>query len=181
MLKNAITEIAAKPETFTGYCFRCVSPRYSHQDDIFSGKGSRHTSGRYHRMFAFSIVYTACSPELALWESTNTARSGGIQVAKLLPMVLVGAEVNMSVVLNLTDATVRRTLKVTKRSIVDCSWSTATNETLTQLIGRIAFECGFEAILAPSAGPGINLNIIRDNIRPTSRLIILNPDKLPRP
>jgi RES domain-containing protein len=179
-LTRALTRLSGRAEAFSGYCFRCVKPYYSSSLDAFSGAGSQKVSGRFHVKGKFIIVYTSTNLQTAGWEYLNTAVSIGLDTAYLLPYTAVSAEANFSRVLNLTDSRVRKALKVTLAELRTSVWNGTSQETLTQLIGRLAYEAGFEAILAPSAGRGQNLNILRQNLQATSYVKIVNEDQLPR-
>ena len=169
----------ATAEDFSGHCFRCVKPVYSRSLDAFSGEGARNNSGRFHVKGKVLIVYTSTDLKTAEWEYTNTVRSRGFDIAYLLPYTAISATVKLSKVLNLNNSEVRKMLKVTLKELCGAPWDNSTTETLTQVIGRLAYEAGFEAILAPSAGGGQNLNIFRQNLLPGSLLQIINADELP--
>ena len=115
----------------------------------------------------------------AEWECLNMARSVGIDTAYLLPYTAISAAVKLSRVLNLNDPAVRKALKVTLTDLRASKWDGSSEGTLTQLIGSLAYEAGFEAIAAPSLGGGQNLNIFRQNLLAGSSLKIVNEDELP--
>lgn len=180
-LAYAMTGLAGRAESFSGHCFRCVKPQYSGSQDAFPGAGSLKVSGRFHLKGKFVIVYTSTDLQTAEWEYLNTAASVGIDTAYLLPYTAISADVNLSRVLNLTLPLVRRALSVTLADLRASVWSGIPQETLTQAIGRLAYEAGFEAVLAPSAGKGNNLNIFRQNLQAASYVRIVNEDQLSRP
>lgn len=178
-LAHSISKIFGQAKAFSGYCFRYVTPKYSSSLDAFSGAGSLKASGRFHVKGKFVIVYTSTELKTAEWEYFHTARSAGIDTAFLLPCTVISAAVNLSKVLDLTDAQVRRALKVTLKELRGSTWDRSPRETLTQAIGRFACEAGFEAVLVPSVGRGRNLNIFRQNLLAVSSLEIINADELP--
>jgi hypothetical protein len=55
------------------------------------------------------------------------------------------------------------------------------NEAVTQAIGRLAFDLGWEALLVPSAARknGVNLILFPDNLSVTSIVQIINAGDLP--
>lgn len=158
-----------------------MQPKYGNSLDAFSGEGSREASGRFHGKGQFVIVYTSTDLKTAEWEYSNTARSSGFNITSLLPYIIIGANVTLSKVLDLSDASVRKRLGVTLAEIRGVEWDTSFDETVTQVIGRLAYETKFEAILAPSRGGGLNLNILRQNLLPDSSIEIINEDKLLAP
>lgn len=176
-----MARLAASPEAYSGYCYRCVKPQYSSRLNAFSGEGSRKASGRFHVKGQFILLYTGTTLEAAQWEYFNTARSIGIDTAHLLPVTAIGAEIVLSKVLNLSRADVRSTLKITLKQLQETNWSLSPDEALTQLVGRLAFEAGFEAMRVPSLGGGQNLNVFRQNLLPGSSLQIVNEAELPAP
>lgn len=180
-LTRAIARLAARPASYDGYCYRVNKPRYGNRRDAFSGEGSRYASGRFNAQRAFLIVYTSCSFEGASWEFTHTARSSGVDLASLLPISTLSGRAQFSQVLDLTNRAARRALGVTLADLRSQDWVNSQDEALTQTIGRLAFDAGFEAILAPSAAGSPNLNILPANILPGSVLEIINENELPPP
>ena len=180
-LTRAMTRLYGRAEAFSGYCFRCVKPYYSSALDAFSGAGSQKVSGRFHVKGKFVIIYTGTDLKTAQWEYLNTAASVGFDTAHLLPYTAISAEVHLSRVLDLTNPSVRRALSVTLTDLRASVWSGSLQETLTQLVGRLAYQTGFEAILAPSAGGGKNLNILRQNLQAASFVKIVNENQLAPP
>jgi hypothetical protein len=73
-------------------------------------------------------------------------------------------------------------LRVSLRRLIDERWQEKQErgrEALTQAIGRIARDSGFEGLLVPSAqGSGQNLVIFADRLLHGSRLTIINVGKL---
>ena len=88
-------------------------------------------------------------------------------------------------VLDLTDGRIRSALRISERRILDEAWreeQTAGREALTQALGRIGHELGWEAFLVPSAARrgGMNLIIFPTNLSRRSSLDIINVGELPR-
>lgn len=180
-LTRSIARSFTLPAAFSGCCIRCMQPKYGNRLDAFSGEGSREASGRFHGKGELVIVYTSTDLKTAEWEYSNTARSSGLNITSLLPYIIIGADVTLSKVLDLSDALVRERLGVTLAEVRSVRWDASSDQTLTQIIGRLAYEAKFEAILAPSRGGGLNLNIFRQNLLPDSSIEIINEDKLPAP
>ena len=180
-LDSALQSLALPANPYVGKVFRIMTPLHANKVDALSGQGSRRASGRFHVKGAFLIAYTGCTLPQAEWEYSNTSRNSGITREDSLPLTTLSAEVNFNKVLDLTDRAVRRRLKVTKQDLSQSIWGTSPDETLTQAIGRLAHQHGFEAIIAPSSGPGNNLNILPQNLLPASFVHIINEDRLPPP
>ena len=177
-LARALSRMAESAETYSGHCFRFVKPRYSNRLDAFSGEGSRKASGRFHVKGSFVIVYTSTDLKTAEWEYLHTARTAGINTAFLLPCVVISANVRLSKVLNLASARIRKSLKTTLTELRTSDWDGSLSETFTQMLGRLANEAGFEAILVPSSGGGRNLNLLRQNFQADSVIEIINESEL---
>ena len=180
-LDAALLRFASGGSPYSGTVFRILTPRYANSRDALSGEGSRHDSGRFHVKGAFLITYAGCTLKQAEWEHSHTSRNAGIAREDSLPLTTLSADVRFSRVLDLTDRTVRRQLKVTKAQLSGGAWAGPSGETLTQAIGRLARQHGFEAILTPSLGPGDNLNLLPENLLPGSSVKIVNEDRLPPP
>ncbi|MBI3077716.1 MAG: RES family NAD+ phosphorylase [Deltaproteobacteria bacterium] len=132
-------------------------PQYL-RDRASSTEGSKLYGGRYNTKGAFGALYCGerpgvCSAELRKATAGRT----------LAPFVLASLRVKLQRVLDLTDRTVLRRLGVRSKDLVSPDW------TLTQDLGRLAREAGFEALLVPSAAaPGRNLVIFPDHLDPAS-------------
>jgi RES domain-containing protein len=171
---------------FSGVCFRNVSQEFANVQDILSAQGSLHAGGRFNFMNVFAVLYLSCDLHTCVEETTKSARLPEMEVANVLPRTLIGIEVMLSRVLNLTDATIRRRLRITKKSLIADDWEKLQNvdkqEAFTQQIGRLAREIGFEAILVPLAVTrGKNLDVFPDRLLPSSSLKIINRHLLPLP
>jgi hypothetical protein len=78
-------------------------------------------------------------------------------------MVIAAVEARLSLVLDLTQPMVLRTLREPLARLRREDWQRAQDqgrEALTQAIGRAAFEEGLEALLAPSAAVEDAVNIV---------------------
>jgi RES domain-containing protein len=171
---------------FSGICFRNVSVKFANIRDILSAQGSLRAGRRFNFKGAFAVLYLACDLHICLEESTKSLERDGFEVAKILPRIAIGIEVRLSLVLDLTNGTVRRKLGITKKKLIAPNWMKTQNvdkqEAFTQQIGRLAREAGFEAILVPSAVTrGKNLDIFPDRLLPGSSLKIINRHLLPLP
>ena len=68
-----------------------------------------------------------------------------------------------------------------ERALTRCFSRTVRWSAVTQAIGRLAFDLGWEALLVPSAArkTGINLILFPDNLARTSIVQIINAGDLP--
>jgi RES domain-containing protein len=178
-LRAALERLATSSSPFSGYCFRCLLPRFASRSHAFSGDGAFRASGRFHRRGLFRIVYTSLEPETALWETLRLARGERFEQAALLPRLMLSAHVELHTTLDLTDAKIRRRLGTTLRELRDSEWMASEEESFTQTLGRLSYEIGYEAIQVPSSSGGRNLNLFPDNLQPESQIVLVNEGWLP--
>jgi RES domain-containing protein len=165
-----------------GAVFRCSGIEYANSADVATGEGGRKAGGRFNPPESFPALYNAVEPETAVVEALADRRRRGLPDAEALPLVLVALQVNITRVLNLTDGRLRRTLGVSWRRLM-AAWrpdQERGREALTQAVGRLARETGFQAILYKSArrSGGLNLAIFPDRL-PPGELVVVNQHKLP--
>lgn len=122
-----------------------------------------------------------CSAPTAEWEFFHTARSRGLPKEDLYPITTLVITTNLEGVLKLTNPPILRAIGVSRQELQAAAWQNSSQETLTQAIGRLAYETGFIAILAPSAGRGRNLNVMPDRMTARDVFEIKNVDQLPPP
>jgi RES domain-containing protein len=181
-LRRAIPTAVA----FRGTLFRACDPTYANTRDLLTGDGSRKVGGRWNRPGTFATVYLARSVEGSIAESLGLPGFFGFDPAKRLPLTLVAVEARLKFVLDFTDASVRRSAAVTMTGMNTCDWrseNAAGNESITQALGRAAFELGVHGIIVPSAVKRTfkNLNVFPANLGMADSLTILAADKLPPP
>lgn len=167
---------------FKGTCFRNVTQQFATRRDILSTRGSFLAGRRYNYKRVFGALYLSCDIHTCIEETTKSFQVTDSEVALQLPRTIVGVDANLSRVLDLTDANVRRRLGVLKRDLLG-DWEYEQNvlgiEAFTQRIGRLAREAGFEALLVPSAvSRGRNLVVFVDRLLSSSSLKVVNVQNL---
>lgn len=170
--------------SLSGVCYRNVSQPWATQRDILSAAGSFTAGGWYNFVGTFEVLYLACDFYTSWAETLNPTRQMRIEPAYFLPRTIVGVEVSLSAVLDLTSQRVRRRLGLTKAVLTETDWlkiqKEERREAITQTIGRLSRNTGFEALLAPSAVcAGANLCIFPDRLHPTSSLVVIRGEELP--
>ena len=168
---------------FAGTCYRSVRPKFASAAKFLSPDGSVFTGGRYNHRGTLALLYLSCDTHTCVEEVTKSFSRSGLVAAQSLPRMIIAVDVHLSRVLDLTSALTRRTIGVTKALLTETDWEheqeVLKREAATQVIGRVARDLGFEAILAPSAVfTGTNLNIFTDRLDASSRLELINPDQL---
>ena len=170
--------------TTTIYRVVTVTVTYANETDLLSGKGSSLFGQRWNPRGIAAVYGSISSPELALSEALAKSRSGiGIESA-FTPRVVVGIEVSVGRAIDLTASATLRKLGVTRAELLAEDWfeiQRLGGESMTQALGRHAFECGIEALIVPSArsARGKNLVVFPANLAPTSTLIVQHSDQLP--
>lgn len=184
-LTRGITRALALAGPWSGEVFRATSVEYANRDDLLTGQGAKRAGGRWNPPGGFAAVYTSLTPETALAEYLAHHRYFGFADSDAMPYVMVGIDMKLRKVLDLTEGAVRKALSVSLARMTDPGWRKATrHEALTQALGRLCFEAGLEAVVVPSAAAAgtANLVVLPGNVNPPgSYLRIVNRDKLPPP
>ena len=131
----------ASRSLYQGDGFRQQAPRY----DPMSGEGARMQGGRFNPPASFAVLYLCSTRACAVAEFLSTANRHPIGPAAFLPRVLYRYEIALSSTLDLTDPAILAHLGMTAQQLVDDDWS------VTQDIGRLAHEFGYQAVANPSA------------------------------
>ncbi len=166
--------------------YRSASPRYANKDDLLKGFGSRSVGARWNPPRGFPTVYASLDPHTALDEVLAHFRHYGLPIESAMPRVTVSVRVRLARLLDLTDGPTRSVLRVSERRLLDEPWreeQAAGREALTQALGRLARELGWEGLLVPSAArrDGVILILFPDNLARGSEIEIVNVDDLPKP
>src|SRR4051794_26356309 len=184
-LLKAIERCASHAVRWTGTVYRSASPRYANRDDLLTGVGSKTAGARWNPPRSFPTVYSSLDPHTALDEVLAHFRYYGIPIASAMPRVTVSIQVRLGRVLDLTGGPTRSTLRVSERRMLREPWRAAQQagrEALTQALGRLAHDLGWEALLVRSAARrgGVNLIVFPENLSRRSSLEIINVGELPR-
>ena len=167
---------------FVQICYRTVNDQYAARTQLLSAYGSFIAGGRYNSKGGFEALYLSCALSTCIAEIERAASQLNKPAAELLPRKMIGLELSLSNILDLTDLQVQSRLGITSADLME-EWlpvQKSGGDALTQQIGRHARDAGLEAILYPSAAQpdGKNLAVFPDNLRPESRIEIINADRL---
>jgi filamentous hemagglutinin len=181
-VRNALGRCAPRAVRWSGVVYRSATPRHANKDDILTGMGSRSAGARWNPPRGFPTVYASLDPHTALDEVLAHFRHYGFPIESAMPRVTVS--VRLGRVLDLTDGPTRSALCVSARRMLEEPWreeQAAGREALTQAIGRLARELGWEGLLVPSAARrgGVNLILFPDKLDRGSTLEIVNVGELP--
>ncbi len=184
-LRHALERCASRAVRWSGVVYRPASPRYANSDDLLSGVGSKSAGARWNPPKSFPTVYASLDPHTALDEVLAHFRYYKIPIESAMPRVTVSVTVRLGTVLDLAEGKRRSALRLSERRMLDEPWreeQKAGREALTQALGRLARELGWEGLLVPSAARrgGMNLIIFPANVSGRSSLEIINVGDLPR-
>ena len=116
---------------------------------------------------------------------SHASRHYCIPPEQWLPAVIVLVQVTLTRVLDLTVTASRNRLGLTSEAMVaerPPAGKKSSYETTRHAIARAARQAGIEALIVPSARRpgGKNLAVFPDNLSKKSRLVIVNPESLPK-
>jgi filamentous hemagglutinin len=176
---------ASRAVPWSGVVYRSASPRYANKGDLLTGVGSKTAGARWNPPKSFPTIYASLDPHTALDEILAHFRYYKIPIESAMPRVTVSVRVRLGTVLDLTDGRTRSRLRVSERRMLDEPWREEQKlgrEALTQALGRLAHELGWEGLLVPSAAMkgGTNLIVFPANLSRRSSLEIINVGDLPR-
>ena len=162
-------------QPWQGVVFRYVSSKYSSPSKMMSGMGAFLAGGRWNAPLSYHAVYCSSSPDLANREYFASCRLAGFASETVMPLTGKAVEANFASALDIRSKIVLKLLGVSLLQLQADPWSKLTEanrESLCQCIGRVAFETGCEAIIAPSAHGvtrlDFNLVLILENADKTS-------------
>jgi RES domain-containing protein len=176
-----VATLFAHAAPLSAVVFRCSEPTYATKDDLLTGEGSRKHGGRWNPPSSFATVYAALSDTTALAEAKANHLYYGLDPTDALPRTIVAVDIKLSRVLDLTDGKVRKKLGVSATRMRGDDWRTLNRrgaESLTQAIGRVAYENGLEGLLVPACDGGRNVVWFPGNLPGTSKATIRNVGKL---
>lgn len=170
-----------------GDCWRFQSVRFPAPEQILSGEGALASGGRWNGRGMFAAVYGSTDDTTAVRESGAVAAYTGFPMKE--PRLLVAIRLELTRVLDMTNATMRRKLGVTLKEFREEDWrkiQDSGHESLSQALGRAALDGAAEAILVPSFAhyQGVNIAYFPTNRAKESKVSIWHEDqikKLSRP
>lgn len=176
--------LAAHPEwltPWTGIFYRFQMIEFPTAREVTSGKGAAGRGGRWNPR-GVAAVYGSTTDTTALEESKANDRYYGVVTKG--PRILVAIEAQVSSMLDLTSAGLRRNLKVTLKELAAEDWrklGEAGRESQSQALGRAASCVGAGGLLACSATVtrGINV-VVFPNAHQADRLVVIDGEKLDR-
>lgn len=145
---------------------------------MLSGNGSKRSGGRWNPI-GLATIYSSMSPETAMAETLAHVRYYRLPVHRGLPRLFVPLRFKLSKVLDLTDGTVRKRLRLGEHRFLDADWRKyvdAQTQPLTQTVGQAVAAARFEAMIVRSAADrphGVNLVAFPGNFLSDSEANVL--------
>lgn len=182
-LKTRLQKLLTDAINWEGIGYRSASTQYASKKDILTGKGSQFAGGRWNPLGSFPTVYLSLDHKTAFAETFAHTSHFGFEPHDVLPRTFISATLKLHRILDLTDLSVRKKLNISQAKMLTLAWrqkQDAGEEALTQAIGRIAREVGFEGLLVPSAAHkgGKNIIYFADSLLPGSTAMVMNSEKL---
>jgi RES domain-containing protein len=156
-------KLTALATSWEGVAYRSVAHHRAEPNEILSGEGSFRNGGRWNAPGSVRAVYASITPETAIAECLAHFRYYGFRDDAAMPRLIVAIEFRLGKVIDLTNAAIRRRLKVTSVEIWGEDWRKTQDrghESLAQAIGRALAEAGMEAIITPSVQVRQSVNIV---------------------
>jgi len=155
--------VAAHPKWLTpwsGTFFRFQTIDFPSAKDVLSGEGARVRGGRWNQP-GLATVYGSTTDTTALEECKANDRYYGVETKS--PRLLVAINAELVGVLDLTSASIRRTLGVTLKELAAEDWRKLMQvgqESSSQALGRAAAAVGASGLLARSAAVARGINVV---------------------
>lgn len=150
---------------WTGTLYRFQTLDYPASRDVLSGRGAAVRGGRWN-LPGLRTIYGSTTDTTALEECKANDRYYGIVTKS--PRLLVAIQAELTLVLDLTNPVIRRTLDITLAELAAEDWrklQASGRESLTQVLGRAVAETGGSGLLSRSAAVhgGVNVAIFPGN------------------
>ena len=164
--------------------FRQGLPRWMSLPYRFTGVGSVSAGARWSVQGLMPALYASTDLKTLSAESYYKSLRYGWTPAQFQPQLVVQMRWEFQRVVDLTNATTLKALKVTKKAMTSCDWfaeQAAGREPITQAIARAAFENLAEGLAVPSARRpgGVNLVFYPTHRRDGTVIQTLNEAAIP--
>ena len=164
-----------------GYIWRFNAIEYPQASDILSGLGALRHGSRWNARGTFPVVYGSTEEKVAFAEVKASESYYGLKSRK--PRLFVCIKLNLTRMLDLGSITTLHALGLRLKDIQTEDWRKlhdGGHESLTQCIGRAAWDFGVEGILCRSARVkgGFNLAYFPSHKNPKTLAEVCDADLL---
>ncbi|MBL9208033.1 MAG: RES family NAD+ phosphorylase [Opitutaceae bacterium] len=145
---------------WSGTFFRFQTIDFPSAKDVLSGDGARVRGGRWNQP-GLAAVYGSTTDTTALEECKANDRYYGVETKG--PRLLVAIDAQLTGVIDLTAAGIRRSLGVTLKELAAEDWRKlmqAGRESSSQALGRAAAAVGASGLLIRSAAIARGVNVV---------------------
>ena len=161
-----------------GATYRFASLQYADRDVFTNGEGARRSGGRYSPIGGPRTVYLSLDRATATAELDSWYEYYGVPDTAFKPRLLAAVAVSIGLLLDLTSPNVLAHLGLSPTHLAE-EWrdiSDTGGVAPTQLLGRIAYEVGFEGLYIGSVRRpgGFNLALFPDNYRDGTHTLMLD-------
>ncbi len=183
-IRAEVTAVDPNGLAYRGVAYRATAPRRANRRDLISGVGSLLHGGRWNPRGVFPTLYASPDLTTALEEILAQNRRNGLPDHESFPVVLSALILNLAPVLDLTDLRIRRRLGLSARRLIEephRRLQAEGHEALTQMLGRLARDLGYQGLIGPSAArsEGKVLAVFPDRIDDPEAIQIANVEHLP--
>lgn len=177
--------VVAHAEEFTGDAFRFANAGYASADVLIGGDGAKQHGGRWNPPGEFPTTYFSLDVETAWAEKLHSFRHYGLPLEHCLPASLVLIRIRLVQVLDLTAASQKKRLGITAESMkaeLPPAPGGRRHQAARHALARVVHAARIEGLVVPSARRprGKNLVVFPSNLGKKSRLLIVNPEALPK-
>jgi RES domain-containing protein len=139
--------------------------------------------GRWNPPRVMNVVYLSRAPETAMYEANEHRRYFGLPLWEGMPKVTVAVQLDVDLMLDLTDAAISADLPEPMANLLAEDWRAVMErgeEPTTQAMGRAALKAGLKGLIVPSKPhpKGVNLIVFPDALEGANVLEVLNPKEL---
>lgn len=177
----------AHPNLFTswkGNVLRQGLPRWMSRPYRFTGMGSALYGGRWNVRRLMPAMYASTDPITLSEEVNHKRQEHGFDDKDFLPQLIIPMRWEFQKVVDLTNSTTLKALRVKRKEVFDCDWENEQEdgtEPVTQAIARAAFERLAEGLVVPSVRHSGGVNIVYFPCHRLDGTVVetLKPEELP--
>ncbi len=164
-----------------GTTYRFASLRYADRESFTNGEGARRSGGRFSPIGGPRTVYLSLDTSTATAELNSWYEYYSIPAVAFQPRLLAAVAVSVERLLDLSCPETLSHLGLSD-TLLAVEWRDASDigtVAPTQILGRVAYEVGFEGLYIKSVRRvgGFNLALFPDNYLPNSHALMLNREE----
>lgn len=163
--RRRLVDLSHLLRPWRGAVYRVTTLDYPSERDILCGQGSFLNGGRWNAIGSFRSVYGSTSDVVAVEESRANVEYAGIPFPVRTARLLVTIELDLKKVLDLTnpETLTMMEMEISAEELRAEDWRRLQDqgfESLTQALGRAAFDNGVNGMLVSSAKVEAGINAV---------------------